>query len=332
MTGENRLLTHFGLHRLTHSPRLGLWALIQQANRPKPLNINDLVFGLGPLINAAGRLGDAREAVRLLLSTDKTHAQHQANLLARHNAQRRNLDQQAFKTAQQQFESLPDYQDRKSIVLFNADWHKGIIGIIASRMSEAYNKPAIILTLSNGRAVGSARSIRGFDLYTALGACQRHFITFGGHAHAAGVQLLPENLTKLINDFEAVSQAMTLADMENPVLEIASKITLEQITPEFWQQLKRFEPFGPSNRNPVFWAENVENTGKTRILNNNHVRFSLRQNKHAGIWAGIGFNLGHQYLDLSDSSFDIAFSIAEEEWQGKRGLTLLIKGVRAAKK
>ena len=329
MTGENRILAHLGLHRLNTTPSIGLWALMQRTNRPTPLNINDLVFAVGPLINAAGRLGEAREAVRMMLSTDRPSALDAAGKLVHRNRERREVDFAMADEAGQRVLSQPDMEENKSIVLFSPDWHKGIIGIAASRMAERFHRPAVILTESNGRAVGSARSVPGFDLYAALQDCEDLFYSYGGHAHAAGMQMPIENIDAFVARFEQIVRQQISDIAENPVLEICSALQLEDITPAFWRMLKRFEPFGPHNRNPVFYAEDVEDTGSSRLLDNNHVRLSLRSVGGKTVFGGIAFGLGELFQSLKDQPFDIAFNLREEYWRGERGLSLQIKDMRA---
>ena len=329
MTGENRILAYLGLHRLNTTPSIGLWALMQRTNRPTPLNINDLVFAVGPLINAAGRLGDAREAVRMMLSTDRHSALDAAGKLVHRNRERREVDFAMADEAGQRVLSQPDMEENKSIVLFSPDWHKGIIGIAASRMAERFHRPAVILTESNGRAVGSARSVPGFDLYAALQDCEDLFYSYGGHAHAAGMQMPIENIDAFVARFEQIVRQQISDIAENPVLEICSALQLEDITPAFWRMLKRFEPFGPHNRNPVFYAEDVEDTGSSRLLDNNHVRLSLRSVGGKAVFGGIAFGLGELFQSLKDRPFDIAFNLREEYWRGERGLSLQIKDMRA---
>lgn len=329
MTGENRILAHLGLHRLNTTPSIGLWALMQRTNRPTPLNINDLVFAVGPLINAAGRLGDAREAVRMMLSTDRHSALDAAGKLVHRNRERREVDFAMADEAGQRVLLQPDMEENKSIVLFSPDWHKGIIGIAASRMAERFHRPAVILTESNGRAVGSARSVPGFDLYAALQDCEDLFYSYGGHAHAAGMQMPIENIDAFVARFEQIVRQQISDIAENPVLEICSALQLEDITPAFWRMLKRFEPFGPHNRNPVFYAEDVEDTGSSRLLDNNHVRLSLRSVGGKAVFGGIAFGLGELFQSLKDRPFDIAFNLREEYWRGERGLSLQVKDMRA---
>lgn len=331
MTGENRVLAHLGLQCLNRNPSIGLWALMQRTNRPMPLNINDLVFAVGPMINAAGRLGDARDAVRLMLSADRNSALDYAGRLVHRNKERREVDHNVAREAVDRVVSEPGMELKKSIVLFNPDWHKGIIGIAASRMAEKFHRPSVILTKSNGRAVGSARSVPGFDLYAALQSCEDLFYSYGGHAHAAGMQMPVENVDAFAERFEMTVQEQMSEEAANPLLEICSLLPLEAITPKFWKMLKRFEPFGPHNRNPVFYATDVVDTGHSRILENNHVRFSLRSSLGKTVFGGIGFGMAEIFQAVKGRPFDIAFNIREEYWRGERGISLQVKDIRQKK-
>jgi single-stranded-DNA-specific exonuclease len=326
IVGENRILALHGLRKLNMSPRLGLWALINRSGRSYPLNINDLVFGLGPLINSAGRLGDAREAVRMLLATDRNSALDAAAQLVARNKQRQLVDIAATVSARQKARELATETERKSIVLFDASWHKGIIGITASRISEDFHKPTVILTESEGRAVGSARSVPGFDLYEALLACGEMFDSFGGHAHAAGMQMPVERVADFAERFELLVQQNIAPESESPVVEIAGEIRFEQITPQFWQSLKQFAPFGPDNMNPVFVAYNVQDTGRSKRLDNNHVRLALKQGD--ATFSAVGFGLADQFEQMRNRTFDIVFNLREEEWRGETVVSLVIKDIR----
>jgi single-stranded-DNA-specific exonuclease len=330
ITGENRTLAYFGLRRINRSPRIGLRALMDCINRPAPLTVTDLVFGLGPMINAAGRLGDARDAVQLLLASDANSALDAARRLSHRNNERRSVDYATADAARQRFRDLPDWQQKKSIVLFDPDWHKGIIGISASRMAEDFYKPTVILTESNGRAVGSARSVRGFDLYAALQRCEDLFYSYGGHAHAAGMQMPIENVAAFTERFEHVVQESIALEQETPTLDVAAELSFEQITPEFWATLKQFEPFGPHNLSPVFMVKNARDTGHSRLLDNNHLRFAVRQEKMNPVFTGIGFGLGRHADTLKNGSVDLVFSLREETWQGVKRLALHVKDVRPA--
>lgn len=327
ITGENRIITHFGLQKINHSPRIGLWALIQQMNRPGPIKVSDLVFGIGPMINSAGRLGDARDAVRLLLSADRNSAQEKARQLASRNRERRIVDQQAATEAREMVEASGEMTDRNSIVLYKPEWHKGIIGITASRISEQYFRPTVILTLSNDRAVGSARSAGGFDLYKALLACEDLFYSFGGHAQAAGMQMPPENVPVFRERFEQIVREHLQETILQEELELNAALRLEDINGNLMHHLRRFEPFGPGNRSPVFYARGLVDTGRSRTLQDNHVRLSLRQQDGTKTMNGIAFGLADRFEALKAGVFDIAFSIREEIWQGQRTMSIQVKDI-----
>lgn len=324
MVDENRTMAYFGLEMINRHPRLGLWALINRSVRRYPLMISDLVYGLGPLINAAGRLADAREAVRMMLANDREAALDAADHLVVRNKKRREVDQHAAEAARSMLESQPNWRERKSAVLFSAEWHKGIIGITASRMAEWYHKPTVILTESDGRAVGSARSVPGFDLYGALLQCQDLFLSFGGHDYAAGMQMPLDRVGEFAERFEQIVMTEMRPETAHPEIEICSEIELAQITPQFWQSLKRFAPFGPHNMNPVFCVRNVKDTGKSRILEHNHLRICVRQGE-GPIMTGVGFGLALRYPEIKNKPFDLVFNLREEQWQGQTYLSLQVK-------
>jgi single-stranded-DNA-specific exonuclease len=328
MTGENRILAHHGLKKFNQDPRVGFWALVQRSNRHYPLTINDIVFGVGPLINAAGRLGDAREAVKLLLSADKQSALDNAGALVEINRQRREVDFATSEEARRRFLAMPDWATRKSIVLYEPEWHKGIIGIAASRMAESFHRPAVILTQSDDHVVGSARSVPGFDLYDALQRCEELFYSFGGHAHAAGMQMPPENVAEFTRKFEEFVQNKLSPEAERPMLAINAELPLHQVTPAFWRMLKQFAPFGPHNLAPVFIARNIVDTGRSRLLENNHVRFAIQQKGSSKIWTGIGFGIADTFNALRHEPFDMAFSLQEGYWRGEKILSLSVKDIR----
>jgi single-stranded-DNA-specific exonuclease len=328
MTGENRILAYFGLRRINRTPRIGIQALLENVKKARPLSITDLVFAVGPLINAAGRLGDARDAVRLLLSADKASATEAANHLVLRNADRRAVDYATAEEARRRFRNVAGWEQQKSIVLFDEGWHKGIIGIAASRIADDFYKPTVILTRSNNRAVGSARSVRGFDLYAALQRCEDLFYSYGGHAFAAGMQMPVENVAAFTERFEAVVRDAILPESEAPSVDIATKIVFSTITRDFWAQLRRFEPYGPQNLSPVFWAEKVVDTGHSRILDNNHVRLSVCQESGKPVFTGIGFGLGQAFEAVKGRPFDLAFSLREEVWRGNRKVVLYVRDLR----
>lgn len=328
MTGENRVLAHLGLHSLNRDPRLGLWALIQRSGRRYPLEVSDVVFGIGPMINAAGRLGDARDAVRVLLAAERTSALEAAGNLAVRNRERKQADQSTADAARHRVLDDPAAAGRKSIVLFDPGWHKGIIGIVASRIVEQFHRPAVILTESRGKAVGSARSVPGFDLHAALSRCEHLFSSFGGHAFAAGVQMPVENVPVFTALFEKIVCETMSPEAETPEIEISGMLDFADITPAFWRTLRQFAPFGPGNMTPVFWAKGVTDTGQSRLLTNNHVRLSVRQ-ANGPVFSGVGFGLGEAFQAVQGGPFDLAFSLFDDDWQGERVLALMVRGIRA---
>jgi single-stranded-DNA-specific exonuclease len=323
MTGENRTLAYYGLKKLNFEPRLGIWALINRSRRTYPLNISDLVFGLGPLINSAGRIADAREAVQLLLSGDRTSALEAAARLVERNKTRQEVDLEAVTSARIKAKEQMLNGPPASIVLFDHQWHKGIIGITASRISEEFHKPTVILTESDGLAVGSARSVPGFDLYGALQSCEHLFSSFGGHAYASGLQMPLENIPLFSDQFEASVQKTLAESSKYPSLEIVGEISFDQIDLTFWKTLKKFAPFGPLNMTPVFIAKGVVDTGKSKRMENNHVKMCLKQGKK--VFNAIGFGLAEQFESCKNRPFDVAFSIREEQWRGENYLSLVVK-------
>jgi single-stranded-DNA-specific exonuclease len=323
MTGENRTLAYYGLKKLNFEPRLGIWALINRSRRTYPLNISDLVFGLGPLINSAGRIADAREAVQLLLSGDRTSALEAAARLVERNKTRQEVDLEAVTSARIKAKEQMLNGTPASIVLFDHQWHKGIIGITASRISEEFHKPTVILTESDGLAVGSARSVPGFDLYGALQSCEHLFSSFGGHAYASGLQMPLENIPLFSDQFEASVQKTLAESSKYPSLEIVGEISFDQIDLTFWKTLKKFAPFGPLNMTPVFIAKGVVDTGKSKRMENNHVKMCLKQGKK--VFNAIGFGLAEQFESCKNRPFDVAFSIREEQWRGENYLSLVVK-------
>ncbi len=325
--GENRVIAQLGLARLNASPRPGLKALIQKSNRSTPLTISDLVYGVGPLINAAGRLGDARDAVKTLLAPDQKTAVERADFLEKQNRRRREIDAEMAEEARRFLQSTEGWESRKSIVLFQKNWHKGIIGIAASRLAEDFHRPTIIFTESEGRAVGSARSAGGFDLYEALKKCEAEMISFGGHAFAAGMQVRLDMVERFAEKFEEVVAEGFRSGMAEPVVEVCAELDFKQITPQFWKILREFAPFGPGNRNPVFWSKNVADTGSSRDLGRGHLRLSLRQGDTR--FNAVGFGLAAKLETLKNGQpLDVCYNIREEVWQGDASLQLQVKDFR----
>ncbi len=326
LTGENRVLVHFGLQQLEQTQRHGFNALLQISQRGTPLSVSDLVFGLGPMINAAGRLGDARESVRLLLAQNETEANHLAVLLQHQNETRKSIDQRTVKEATELLQQ--ESPDTKGIVLFQPQWHKGIVGIAASRLVERFRKPAVVLAESNGQAVGSARSIAGVDISHIIGQCAELLTTYGGHQHAAGLTLPIENVPALKEKVELLLQDQPPPP---PTLPYTTLLPLNKIMPAFYQTLRRFAPFGPGNRNPVFLATNVELYDTPRLLKKRHLQFRVTQNE-SDPFKCIAFNQPQSLSILQEASpFNIYFNLQENNWNQQSILQLNIKRIEQTK-
>lgn len=327
ITGENRVLAYFGLKKLNDQPRPGFVALLKLLDNRAHLKIEDIVFGIGPMLNAAGRIADARQAVRLLLSEDSSVTQDYARLLQQKNELRKTYDQMIVAEATAIIARQPDSKNSKSIVLFHPQWHKGVIGIAASRIVERFYKPTIILTKSNGKAVGSARSIQGFDIYEAIKSCKHLLDSFGGHQYAAGLTLDIDKVDAFRDAFEAAVQTRITSLPAIPEINYFAQLPLSEITPDFLQQLKAFAPFGPGNRNPVFVSFGVEDTGYAQVLKTQHLRLQLRQNGSAGIRA-MAFKQAEHFPGVKEQAFHICYTIQENHWNGRTNLQLNIKDIK----
>lgn len=326
MTGENRILAWYGLRRLNHSSRPGINALIEESHRQRPLQINDIVFGLAPMINAAGRLADAGHAVRLLLAQERIVAAEYARVLENRNQLRREFDRRTAEEAIALFE--PEKDERRSIVLYQPHWHKGIVGIAAARMVEAYHRPAILLTRSENIATGSARSVPGFDLHEALGRCSDLLISYGGHTHAAGLSLLPENVPAFKDRFEAIVQLSLPQEAIRRTIPLSAEMNFEHLTASFWNILRQFAPFGPGNRSPVFASRGVSDTGYSRLLKGTHIKLSLRQGA-SQVFTGIAFDQGAAFERVAQRKpFDICFTLEESRWDDRTALELVVRDMQ----
>jgi single-stranded-DNA-specific exonuclease len=326
ITGENRTLAYFGLKQLNESPREGLKALLETAVSRKEISVSDIVFIIGPRINAAGRIDDAKNAVRLLLSETQFTAGSNAELLNQKNTERRQFDMDITKEA---LAILQDdiYDQRKSTVIYREHWHKGVIGIVASRLTEVHYKPTIVLTQSNGVAAGSARSIAGFDIYSAIKECGDLLEQFGGHMYAAGLTLKLENVDKFIKRFEEVVSATIDENLLTPEIVVDDEIQLKDITPSFYNILKQFAPFGPGNMKPVFVTRNLTDTGYSRVVGNDHLKISLKdKDNYSG--NGIAFGMAHFGELVRDEPVDIVYTIEENEWRNVVRIDLMIKDIK----
>jgi single-stranded-DNA-specific exonuclease len=344
ITGENRILAYFGLKLINTRPRPGLEALLRYSAMMKndlgqggcvfirELTITDLVFMIGPRINAAGRIESGKNSVRLLITKDLEAAMHAAIQINAHNTERKTLDTLATQQALGMIGASATLRAARSTVIYHPDWHKGVIGIVASRLTETYYRPTIVLTLSNGLITGSARSVREFDIYEAVDACSDLLEHFGGHKFAAGLSLKPENLEAFISRFESVVQDRLQGVELVPVMDVDSTLPLNKINTRFFSILRQFAPFGPGNMAPLFMTKGVMDAGGSRIVGKNHLKLSVVHPDIAGgPFSAIAFQQGERFgLIEKQIPFNICYHIEENEWNGSVNLQLNIKDIKFA--
>lgn len=325
--GENRVLAYYGLKKLNSEPRNGLKAIIESAGIRKPLDISSVVFGIAPRINASGRMTHAKQAIELLLSDDYKRAEELATLANTVNEHRRDFD---TSTTLEAFEMIENegLSDAHSTVLYKEDWHKGVIGIVASRCLDKYYRPTIILTSANNKITGSARSIQGFDIYEALSSCAEVLEQYGGHTHAAGLTLFYENLPKFKAMFEKIANEQLSTELLIPPLRIDIALPLKVVNFKFLNVLKQMQPFGPENMQPVFVSENVFCDGYVKVLKEEHLKIYVRQDDSKPVEA-IGFGLARYHKEISEGKkFDIAYQIVENDFKGRVSLQLMLKDIK----
>ena len=333
LTGENRIMAYCGLRQLNDNPSMGLKAIINLSGiAEKEINIEDVVFKIGPRINAAGRIESGKSAVNLLISEDEGEARIIGERVDNYNDERRSIDSNITQEALALIEQDAKQIYNKTTVLFNPNWHKGVIGIVASRLIDTFYRPTVILTESNGFATGSARSVAGYDLYQAIESCSDLLENFGGHKYAAGLTMKVENITKFHKKFEKFVSETITPEQLIPVVEIDTEISLYDITPGFYKMLNRFEPFGPENMTPIFLTENVvdNGTGKKVGVTGDHLKLNLIQEKDPyKVYPAIAFQQGYRYEGISSgNAFDICFSVEENEFMGRKNLQLNIKDIK----
>ncbi|MCK5730517.1 MAG: single-stranded-DNA-specific exonuclease RecJ [Draconibacterium sp.] len=333
ITGENRVLAYYGLKRLNSNPGIGLQTIINLAGiADTEITISDIVFKIGPRINASGRIEHGKRSVQILVSDDEDKAKIIGDEIDSFNEIRKTLDRDITQDALDMVEKSEELQAMNSAVLYNRDWHKGVVGIVASRVTEKYYRPTIILTESNGLATGSARSVRDFDLYEAIGQCSDLLESYGGHMYAAGLTMKIENISEFKRRFEEIVTKQITDLQQTQTLEIDAKISLSEITQRFYRILKQFAPFGPRNMAPVFVTEDVFDAGTSRLVGKNqeHLKLDLVEpDVNSGIFPGIAFNQSDSYdLLTAGLSFDICYSITENEYRGKTNLQLFIKDIK----
>lgn len=327
ITGENRALAYFGLQKVNENPCAGIKALMQLAGVQKQMHITNLVFVIAPRVNAAGRMDDARKAVQLFIEKDSGKALAFAEMLHSDNADRKEADSSITQEALELIRQDPHAVTRKTTVVFQEHWHKGVVGIVASRLIETYYRPTIVLTLSGDYVAGSARSVTGFNLYEAIHACREHLLGYGGHFAAAGMTLLPEKVPDFADAFEKEVNRLITDDLLIPEIIIDAEISFADITPSFFSILSQMEPFGPDNMRPVFIARNVIDTGFSKIVKEQHIRFVLKQDNIS--FTGIGFNMADKFTLLQQQQpIDIVFTIDENVWNGETSLQLKMIDLR----
>ena len=336
VTGENRILCYHGLKTLNANPRPAFQELIDLAGKKFPLNLTDVVFTIAPRINAAGRLRTGKAAVDLMISDDYDELSRLAKEINEDNTARRGIDKEITEDALIQIESISDYDKMSSTVVFNENWHKGVVGIVASRLIETHFKPTIVLTESNGLITGSARSVNNFDLYKALLQCEDLLEQFGGHKHAAGLTLKPENLEKFKVKFEeVVSSTISITD-KNPIQQVDISIDLDEIhrgtspheIPRLKKMIEALEPHGPGNMKPVFHTSNLFTTD-SRILKEVHLKLKVVQPNSRLQYEAIGFNMSHKEPEAASGiPFEMAYTLETNEYNGRKSIQLNIKDLR----
>jgi len=332
ITGENRILAHHGLKRINASPRPGFKAIIDITQIKKEITVNDLVFVFGPRINSAGRIESGKSAVELLISDSPEKAMLSGEAINKTNFERRDVDTAITQEAIAMIADNQALQKKKTTVLYNPEWHKGVIGIVASRLIEKhYYRPTIILTRSNGTITGSARSVRDFDLYEALDKCSSLLLQFGGHKYAAGLTMKEENLEAFIKLFEDVVSDSIPPNLLQPEIEIDSALDISAIDRKFYNILRQFAPFGPGNMTPVFYSENVIAVREPMIVGANHLRMPVAHADNPNLqFYSIGFDMGNLMpIVNSGKPFKICYSIRENEWNGEKKLELNIRDIKA---
>jgi single-stranded-DNA-specific exonuclease len=328
ITGENRVLAHLGLSKINSDPCMGVKTLMEVAGRGTYYTIADVVFLLGPRINAAGRIDHAKHAVELLINTEHAGATEKSELINIHNTERKGHDLQITEEALGMIDGNDELINRNSTVVFNEQWNKGVIGIVASRLTEKYYRPTIVLTRSNGYVAGSARSVLGFDLYEALCECSDLLIQFGGHRYAAGLTMQPENLPAFIDKFEQVVSATIKPEQLIQQIQIDAELRLSQVDAKFFRVLNQFAPFGPENMAPVFISKNVYVCGVANIVGQNHVKMTVMQAGSA-MFDCIAFSHG-EYLPklVAGAPFDMCYTLEQNIWKERRTIQLNVKGIR----
>lgn len=339
INNENRILCYFGLKQINSNPRMGIVPFIKAAKKSK-FNVSDLVFSIAPKINAAGRIHSGKKAVDLLISDSLQTANEISEQINNYNLERRSIDKTITEQALEMIASNAELQNKNTTVLYSPNWHKGVIGIVASRLMETYYRPTIILSKSGDVVSGSARSVRDFDVYNALQACTNEILQFGGHMYAAGLTIAEDKITEFSNKFESVVQQTIRPDQLIQQIEIDKEIEFQELEPDIprnplpklYRILERFAPFGPSNRRPVFVTHNVVDNGYSKAIgaDESHLKLNIKQDKYPHIIvSGIAFKFGHlATMVKSGTPFSIAYTLELNEWNNQVQLQLNVKDIR----
>lgn len=330
ITGENRILTHFGLKQLNNSPSMGLKGIIEICGlKYKPISVSDIVFKIGPRINASGRMVNGKEAVDLLLSNSKEDAQAKSKNIDLYNDNRRELDKRITDEAINYIESTIEIGKVNSVVIYNEHWHKGVIGIVASRLTEKYYRPAIVLTKSNDLITGSARSVMGFDVYKAIESCKDILENFGGHTYAAGLSLKEENLSEFKRRFEEMSVELIAPEMMCPQIDLDAEVTFKDLDTKFISDLKLFAPFGPDNLNPIFVTRNVSDYGTSKLVGKDllHIKLDMFDSTSNALIHGIAFRQSFNFELVKSDLFDICYTLEQNHHNGKTSTQLYVKDI-----
>lgn len=333
MVGENRVLSHYGLKVLNENPRKGLDAMIQLSNlEPGHITVDDIVFKIGPRINAAGRMETGRLAVELLKATDAKTAMEIGEKINANNNERKNIDREITQEAIEMVQKGQCLASENVTIVYNPKWNKGVVGIVASRLVEAFYKPTVVLTKSNGFVTGSARSVAGFDLYQSIESCADLLENFGGHVYAAGLTLKEENLQEFASRMDAFVAGKITTDMLTPIVEVDARLDFAQITPKFFRILKQFQPFGPGNANPIFVTESVYDAGSGRKVGAGGVHMKLdliQESQPYHQIAAIAFNMAEYYDYIREGNpFDVCYAIVENYYRGNSTLQLRVRDIR----
>jgi len=327
---ENRVIAHFGLKIINQQPRTGLKQLIKLAVNKEQLSIGDLVFYIGPRINAAGRMKDAKTAVKMLIAEDEATADRFVSELQTQNEERRLVDQQITKDLKGIVEQHPSLLNRKTLVFYQEDWHKGVVGIAASRAIELYYRPTIILTKgSDNTLVGSARSVRGFDVHAALEKCSEHLIQFGGHMYAAGMTLKLENLEAFREAFESVGAEILTEELLTPKVYYDAELDVNDVNHRFYSIINKMAPFGPANMTPVFYAKGLKDDGTGKVIGKTAEHLKLNIKRPSGSIPALAFGMADRFSTIKKAdSFEACFQVNENIFRGSRTLQLVLKDIR----